>query len=72
MPRPRVQKVLAGECDIALSEPADIASLKANADVNLLEQAGLNIGYMGYNTTLPPLDKPGSAGPSTWPSTATR
>jgi len=55
----RVQKVLAGECDIApYPNPADIASLKANADVNLLEQAGLNIGYMSYNTTLPPLDKP--------------
>ena len=38
--------------------PADIAMLKTNPDVTLLEQAGLNIGYMGYNTTMAPLDKP--------------
>jgi dipeptide transport system substrate-binding protein len=54
----RAQKVLAGECDVApYPNPADIASIKANKDVTLLEQAGLNIGYMSYNTTIPPLDK---------------
>ncbi|MBN9072325.1 MAG: ABC transporter substrate-binding protein [Rhizobiales bacterium] len=54
----RIQKVIAGECDIAAyPNPADIAMLKTNPDINLLEQAGLNIGYMSYNTTIPPLDK---------------
>ena len=54
----RTQKVLAGECDIApYPNPADIASLKANDQIQLLEQAGLNIGYMSYNTTIAPLDK---------------
>ena len=58
-PTARVQKVIAGECDVApYPNPADIAMLKANKDVTLLEQAGLNIGYMGYNTTIAPLDKP--------------
>jgi dipeptide transport system substrate-binding protein len=58
-PTARVQKVLAGECDVApYPNPADIASLRTNKDITLLEQAGLNVGYMSYNTTLPPLDKP--------------
>jgi dipeptide transport system substrate-binding protein len=58
-PTARVQKVIAGECDVApYPNPADIAMLKANKDVTLLEQAGLNIGYMSYNTTIAPLDKP--------------
>ena len=58
-PTARVQKVLAGECDVApYPNPADIAMLKANKDITLLEQAGLNVGYMSYNTTIPPLDKP--------------
>ena len=51
--------MIAGECDVApYPNPADIAMLKTNPDVTLLEQAGLNIGYMGYNTTIAPLDKP--------------
>ena len=55
----RMQKVLNGECDIMpYPNPADVAALKANPDVVLLDQAGLNIGYMSYNTTQPPFDKP--------------
>ena len=54
----RTQRLLAGECDImSYPAPTDIVSLKANADLVVLDQAGLNIGYMSYNTTLPPLDK---------------
>ena len=36
--------------------PTDIASLKDNADLVVLDQAGLNIGYMSYNTTDAPTD----------------
>jgi dipeptide transport system substrate-binding protein len=55
----RMQKILAGECDVmAYPNPADVPALKANADLNVMEQAGLNVGYMSYNVTLPPLDKP--------------
>lgn len=40
-------KVIAGECDVApYPNPADIAMLKSNPDVTLLDQAGLNIGYI--------------------------
>lgn len=54
----RMQKIAAGECDIMpYPNPADIKALKANADLEVMEQAGLNIGYMSYNTTLPPFDK---------------
>jgi dipeptide transport system substrate-binding protein len=54
----RTQKLVAGECDIMPYPNAqDIESLKANADLVVMDQAGLNIGYMAYNTTLPPLDK---------------
>ena len=54
----RMQKVMAGECDVMpYPNPADIAALKANPDVTVMEQAGLNIGYMSYNTTQAPFDK---------------
>ena len=35
----------------------DIESLKANADLIVLDQPGLNIGYMAYDTTKAPTDK---------------
>ncbi|MEQ1769668.1 MAG: ABC transporter substrate-binding protein [Devosia sp.] len=55
----RTQKLLAGECDIMPYPNAqDIASLKSNPDLVVMDQAGLNIGYMAYNTTLAPLDNP--------------
>ena len=54
----RAQKLQAGECDIMpYPNPADIAGLKADANLTVMEQAGLNIGYMAYNTTQPPFDK---------------
>lgn len=54
----RTQKVLNGECDVApYPNPADVTALKANPALNVLEQTGLNIGYMSYNTTEPPFDK---------------
>jgi dipeptide transport system substrate-binding protein len=42
---------------MAEMNPADLADMKANADVNLLEQAGLNIGYYALNAQKPPYDK---------------
>jgi dipeptide transport system substrate-binding protein len=55
----RMQKVIAGECDVMpYPNPADVPALKANADLVVLQQAGLNIGYMSYNTTQAPFDKP--------------
>lgn len=57
-PATRVQKLKAGECDIMpYPAPADIAVLKADPEINVMEQEGLNIGYMSYNVTVPPMDK---------------
>jgi dipeptide transport system substrate-binding protein len=54
----RKAKLEANECQIVVSpNPADLPALKANADVEVLEQAGLNIGYMAMNSQKPPFDK---------------
>ena len=54
----RAQKLKAGECDImSYPAPADIAGLKADTNLNVAEQEGLNVGYMAYNTTVAPFDK---------------
>ncbi|MBN9314829.1 MAG: ABC transporter substrate-binding protein [Devosia sp.] len=56
-PAVRAQKLKAGECDImSYPAPADIEGLKADANLNVMEQEGLNIGYMAYNTTIAPMD----------------
>ncbi len=53
----RYQKLQAGECHIMpYPNPADIDAMKADADINMLEQEGLNVGYLAYNTTVPPFD----------------
>ena len=38
--------------------PADLADMDSNPDVQLLQQAGLNIGYMAMNAQKAPFDKP--------------
>ena len=53
----RYQKVQAGECDImAYPNPADIDAMKASDDIVVMEQEGLNVGYLAYNTTVAPYD----------------
>jgi len=55
----RTQKLLAGECHVMpYPSPADIDSLKANADITVVEQQGLNVGYLAYNTQIAPFDNP--------------
>lgn len=55
----RYQKLKAGECHVMpYPNPADIDAMKADADVNLLEQEGLNVGYLAYNTQMAPFDNP--------------
>jgi len=55
----RHQKLKAGECQVmAYPNPADIDSMKADADINILEQEGLNVGYLAYNTQVAPFDNP--------------
>ncbi|MCC7321094.1 MAG: ABC transporter substrate-binding protein [Rubellimicrobium sp.] len=58
-PGVRQQKLLAGECDIIpYPNPSDIASLQANPDLNVMQQEGFNVGYLAYNTQMPPFDNP--------------
>jgi dipeptide transport system substrate-binding protein len=56
-PAVRAQRLQAGECDIMpYPAPADIATLQADSNLNVMELEGLNIGYMSYNVTEEPFD----------------
>jgi dipeptide transport system substrate-binding protein len=57
-PGVRVQKLKRDECQVmAYPRPADIATLKADPNINMLSQPGFNLGYLSYNVTHKPLDK---------------
>jgi len=54
----RRQKLEANECQVMpYPAPADIDALKANANLQVMEQQGLNVGYLAYNTQQAPFDK---------------
>jgi dipeptide transport system substrate-binding protein len=56
-PSVRWQKLQAGECHVMpYPNPADLDAIRANPDVNLLEQEGLNVGYLAFNTQKKPFD----------------
>jgi dipeptide transport system substrate-binding protein len=38
--------------------PADVEAMKTDENINLLEQEGLNVGYLAYNTMQAPFDNP--------------
>ena len=53
----RAQKLKAGECQImAYPAPADIEALKADPSLTVIDQAGLNVAYLAYNTLVKPFD----------------
>ena len=55
----RYQKVQAGECHVmAYPNPADIQAMKEDPNIVVMEQEGLNVGYLAYNTLVPPFDNP--------------
>ncbi|WP_299816320.1 ABC transporter substrate-binding protein [uncultured Jannaschia sp.] len=55
----RYQKVQAGECHImAYPNPADVQAMKDAEDIVVMEQEGLNVGYLAYNTNMEPFDNP--------------
>jgi len=55
----RQQKLLAGECHVMpYPNPADVQSLKDDENIEVMEQEGLNVGYLAYNTKQEPFDKP--------------
>ncbi|MGV8938511.1 MAG: ABC transporter substrate-binding protein [Allorhizobium sp.] len=55
----RYQKLKAGECHLMpYPNAADVDAMKADPDITVLEQEGLNVAYLAYNTTQAPFDKP--------------
>ena len=57
-PTARVSKLKTGECQVApFPRPADIPELQKDADLNVMSQPGLNIGYLALNASKPPFDK---------------
>jgi dipeptide transport system substrate-binding protein len=58
-PSVRYQKLKAGECHVMpYPNPADLDAMKRDKDINLLQQEGLNVGYLAFNTLMPPFDNP--------------
>ncbi len=56
-PSVRTQKLRAGECHlIAEPSPNDLKTMKANKKILVMEQAGLNVGYLALNVEKPPLN----------------
>jgi len=55
----RYQKLKAGECHVMpYPNPADLEAMAQDSDIILLEQEGLNVGYLAYNTMVAPFDNP--------------
>ena len=53
----RYQKLKANECQVMpYPNPADIEAMKKDPDINMLEQEGLNVGYLAFNTEKKPFD----------------
>ena len=54
----RAQKLKAGECHIMpYPNAADVAELQKDPNLTVLEQPGLNVSYLAYNTLQAPFDK---------------
>lgn len=55
----RYQKLKAGECHLMpYPNAADVEAMKADPALTVVEQEGLNVAYLAYNTTQAPFDKP--------------
>lgn len=53
----RYAKLQKGECHLMpYLNPADLQTIKNDPNVNLLEQAGLSVGYLSFNVEKAPLD----------------
>ena len=53
----RWEKLQANLCHVMpYPNPADLDKIRAHPDVSVLEQAGLNIGFLAYNTQKPPFN----------------
>ena len=53
----RYQKLKAGECHVMpYPNPADIQAMSNDSSLNLMQQEGLNVGYLAFNTEKKPFD----------------
>ena len=53
----RYAKLKTGECHVmAFPKPADVALMKADPNINLVQQQGLNVGYIAFNVEKKPFD----------------
>ena len=53
----RWAKLQKAECHVMpYPNPADLAAIRKDPNVKVLEQPGLNVGYLAYNTTKKPFD----------------
>ena len=53
----RYQKLKANECQVMdYPNPADLEAMGKDPAVNLMQQEGLNVGYLAYNTQQKPFD----------------
>ncbi len=56
-PSVRFAKLQKNECQVTLyPNPADIPAMKSDPNITVLEQPGLNIGYLAFNTLKKPFD----------------
>jgi len=56
-PAVRLAKLRANECQVsAYPAPADLPGIRADAALKLMDQPGLNIGYLAFNTQKKPFD----------------
>ena len=53
----RWAKLQKGECHVMpYPNPADLEAIRKDPNIQVLEQPGLNVGYLAYNTTKKPFD----------------
>jgi len=53
----RYQKLKAGECHLMpFPNSADVEDMKADPNLKVMEQEGLNVAYLAYNTKVAPFD----------------
>lgn len=53
----RLQKLKTGECQVSgYARPVDLAEVKKDPNLKVLEQPGFNVGFLAYNTQHPPLN----------------
>jgi dipeptide transport system substrate-binding protein len=53
----RYAKLKAGECHVMpYPNPADLQAMRQDSNITVMDQPGLNIGYLAFNTTKKPFD----------------